>query len=258
MYQESEQVVGYIIRNQFLAYRKKLNDYVKGYAYTITISWLDFLKDYVKTNKKFKLKEELGYYFIGLTYDESLSEELQKETLDFFLTNSWLAYVSINLSGYSLDLVETLLLDVTNDSNFLYKRYVIIEGHIADENDYADEQYCNPKKKSLFTVEDIKTYFDKNDPLPIDEDPIFKDSIFRGATNTVNEGITLVNLNENLLGKSVAIQFRYLGKELKKEFEKMDIHGSFNRTSALLKSRVFLSDIKAAIAKESAKKPDIL
>lgn len=258
MYQESEKVVGYIIRNQFLYYRKKLNEFVNGYGYTINISWLDFLKDYVKTNKKFKLKEELGYYFIGLTYDEFVSVDSQKETLDEFLTNAWLAYVSINLSGYSLDLVETLLLDVTNDSNFMYKRYVIIEDHIADENDYADEQYCNPKKKELFTVEDIKTYFDKNDPSPVEDDPIFKDSIFRGATNTVNEGITLVNLNENLLGKSVAIQFRYLGKELKKEFEKMDINGSFNRTSALLKSRVFLSDIKAAIAKESAKIPDIL
>lgn len=264
MYQENEQVVGYIIRNQFLNYRKQLNSYIGSFNTSITMSWLDFLKDYVKPHKQYILKLELGYYFIGLRYLESTDDESelnvlsQKEQLDTFLNAAWLDYVTSTLESHSLVYSEILALNVSEDSNFLYKRYVLVENHVADESDFADDQFCNPKKKSLFTVEDMKEFFNKNEQQPVEDDPIFKDSIFRGATNTVNEGLALVNSNEKLLGKSVAIQFRYLGSKLKKEFEQMDINGSFNRTSAMLKSRVFLSDVKDAINKESTKKPDIL
>ena len=264
MYQENEQVVGYIIRNQFLNYRKKLNTYIGTFNPSITMSWLDFLKDYIKTHKQYILKPELGYYFIGLRYLETTEAESeltvlsQKEQLDTFLNDAWLAYVTCTLERHSLAYSEILALNMSEDSNFLYKRYVIVDNHVADESDFADDQFCNPKKKSLFTVEDMKDFFNKDEQKPIEADPIYKDSIFSVAASTVNEGLALVNSNEKLLGKSVAIQFRYLGSKLKKEFEQMDINGSFNRTSAMLKSRVFLSDVKDAINKESTKKPDIL
>ena len=243
MNEDVRRVAGYVIRNQFLPYREKLNTYANENNLKTT-SWLTYLRSYAV--KKMVLIEDLGYYFIGFEPDG------MKEDLDTFLITAWKSYL---LSIIGVD-VERLGLII--DSSFIFKSYVVVDNHVADDRDYSDSQFKNPKEK-LFKEEDFKEYFEKNTPEPLEIDETYKHSILRTSADIVNETLDLVKENNDLLTKAEMIQYKYEGKELIKEINEANKFGTLNRSKFYLKAKVFLSDIKAAIRKkEESRKSSFL
>lgn len=240
---EVRRVAGYVIRNQFLPYREKLNTYANENNLKTT-SWLTYLRGYAV--KKMVLIEDFGYYFIGFEPDG------MKEDLDEFLKNAWKSYL-LSIIGVDIERLDLLI-----DSSFIFKSYVVVDNHVADDRDYSDSQFNNPKAK-LFKEEDFKEYFEKNTPVPLEIDETYKHSILRTSAEIVNETLELVKDNNDLLTKSEMIQYKYEGKELMKEIAEANNFGTLNRSKFYLKAKVFLSDIKAAIRKkEESRKSSFL